>query len=82
VLAVAISPDGQTALTGSEDRTARLWKLSTVPDNPEQIRLWIEVCTSQHWDQRGVLVPRSYPEWLAARTRLDELGGPPTNLGR
>lgn len=34
--AVAISPSGKYALTGGDDRTARLWKL----DTGEQIRSW------------------------------------------
>ena len=29
VFAVAFSPDGQTALTGSDDNTARLWDVKT-----------------------------------------------------
>jgi hypothetical protein len=81
VFAVAFSPDGQTVLTGSHDKKSRRWNLPTVPDDPERIRLWIEVCTSRRWDDRGILVRLSYDEWLAARQRLDELGGPPITLG-
>jgi hypothetical protein len=58
------------------------WQLSTVLDDPERIRLWIEVCTSQRWDESGVLLHLSYAEWVAARQRLDQLGGPPLRTPR
>src|SRR5207253_837182 len=81
VVAVAFSPDGLTYLTGSNDKKARRWNLATVPDDPERLRLWIEVGTSRRWDDRSILVGLSYDEWLAARQRLDELGGPPFTMG-
>jgi hypothetical protein len=40
--------------------------------------LWIEVATGLHFDARGDVNVLEVEEWNARRTRLNELGGPPT----
>jgi WD40 repeat protein len=83
VAAVAFSPDGQTVLIGSEGGAAQLWDLPPdLPDDPERLRLWIEVATAQRWDESDSLVTLPYADWLAARQRLDKRGGPPLAVRR
>ena len=50
--AVAFSPDGRTALTGSEDGAARFWEVPLpVAGEVEQILRWVEVLTGVQWDR-------------------------------
>jgi WD40 repeat protein len=57
VLAVALSPDGKTALTASRDRTARLWDVATAKPlgPPVQLQNWV-VAVAFSPDGKTVLV--------------------------
>jgi WD40 repeat protein len=82
ITTVAFSPDGKTVLTGSQDKTARLWDVpETIPDEPERVRLWVEVLTGSHCDKNGLIAPLSIREWLERQKRLVEIGGPFTAPG-
>jgi len=76
VIAVAFSPDGQTVLTASSDNTARLW---TVPppaaDEPERLRLSVELRTGYFLDSGGARRQLTQAQWLDRRKQLDQLGG-------
>jgi hypothetical protein len=74
---VALSTDGWTALTGSDDTTARLWKIRRFADEPERIALWAQVVTATLADEYGNARALSYDEWHERKDRLKELGGPP-----
>ena len=53
VLAVAISPDGHTLLTGSKDKTARLWNAFTgLPMGPPLVH-GLEVLSRLHSSPDG-----------------------------
>src|SRR5262249_60371837 len=73
VSAVAFRPDGQTALTGSTDKTARL--RAVVPpavDDPEKLRLSVEVRTRFYLDDQGIRRELTQDQWLARRKKLDK----------
>jgi hypothetical protein len=76
VVAVAYSPDGQTVLTGSEDKSARLWRVPPpAADEPERLKLSVEVRTGYYLDDDGIRRELTYDQWLDRRKTLDELGG-------
>ena len=65
VYVVAFSPDGKSVLTGCHeamagtyDGMARLWRLSQVRGNPEQVFLWTQVITGLELDEHGLLRAR------------------------
>ena len=62
-------------LTGSSDRTARLWQIPRIPDNPELIRRWAASSTGLEIDDNGILHHLSQAEWLKARDDLEKLRG-------
>jgi WD40 repeat protein len=40
---VSFSPDGQTVLTGSNDKMARLWDVAELPDELLHVAAWVKV---------------------------------------
>ena len=78
VTAVAFSPDGKTVLTGSRDKTARLWDVSELPDNPQHIATWVEVLTGLELDELGAVKVLDTATWRERREQLGTLGGKPT----
>jgi serine/threonine protein kinase len=51
VFTVAFSPDGRTALSGSHDKTARLWEIfGPPPDEPSRLGAWVRVRTAKGFD--------------------------------
>jgi WD40 repeat protein len=77
VMAVAFSPDGKAVLTGSRDKTARLWKvLPPIQGEPEVIQLLSQVLTGMELDRHGGIRVLSADTWQARRRELARLGGP------
>jgi hypothetical protein len=75
---VALSADGKTGLTGSEDKTARLWHgLQPIRGDPERIMLWTQVITGFEVDELTAVRVLDDATWRQRRQRLQELGGPP-----
>jgi WD40 repeat protein len=77
VTAVAFSPDGTTALTGSDDGTARLWPTVDLPDDLPRIATWLESLAGLTLDASGSIQPLDRDAWLQRREKLKQLGGPP-----
>jgi WD40 repeat protein len=82
--AVAFARDGTKAVTGSFDRTARLWRFGpgSAEGDSERINLWTQVMTGLELDSNdGIreLTPRT---WRERGQRLHELGGPPDSPQR
>jgi WD40 repeat protein len=76
---VAYSPDGKTILTGSRDKTARLWTPpAPVEGEVERMALWTQVMTGLELDADGVARVLDAPTWQRRRQRLQELGGSPS----
>ena len=75
---MAFSPDGKTALTGSYDRTARLWSIpEPLEGDIDRIRLWVQVLTDVELDSQGDFHVLDSETWQERRDRLEQLGGPP-----
>jgi WD40 repeat protein len=78
VSAAAFSPDGKTVLTGSYDKTARLWRVpKPIEGDPERILLWAQVITGLELDEYGGTRGLDATTWEQRRQSLLELGGPP-----
>ena len=78
VRAVALSADGKTALTGCDDKTARLWKVpQPMRGDPERIMLWTQVITGFEVDDLTAVHVLNAAAWQQRRQRMQELGGPP-----
>ncbi|HEY7157404.1 MAG TPA: WD40 repeat domain-containing protein, partial [Gemmataceae bacterium] len=78
IWAVACHPASRTVLTGSNDKTACLWRIPRPwVNDARRVRLYIEVSTGLELDGFGSV------RWLDAESRehrrqaLQELGGPP-----
>jgi hypothetical protein len=75
---VAFSLDGERVLTGSADKTARLFrKAPELPDDLERIATWVEVRTGLTVDPQGSIQVLDHAAWRERRQRLQRLGGPP-----
>jgi WD40 repeat protein len=75
---VALSADGKTALTGSDDKTARLWHVpQPMRGDPERIMLWTQVITGLEVDELGAVHVLDAATWQERHDRLQKLGGPP-----
>jgi tetratricopeptide (TPR) repeat protein len=79
---VAFSPDARTMLTGSVDKTARLWDISEIPDDPGRIARWGEVITGMETDKEGEVRSLSTADWQERHEQLDRQGGPPPTRER
>lgn len=78
VWAVACHPASRTVLTGSEDKTACLWRIPPPWTNDaRRVRLCVEVSTGLELDGLGVVRWLDAPSWESRRQALQELGGPP-----
>jgi hypothetical protein len=76
VHAVAFSPDGRTVLTGSADKTARLWEVAgPAPEDLQRVRAWVHVRTGKKLDERGGLRTLTHEEWRQDWEALQERGG-------
>jgi WD40 repeat protein len=78
IWAVACDPGSRSVLTGSEDTTARLWRIpSPWINDAKRVRLCVEVSTGLELDRSGVVHWLDAPSWESRRQALKELGGPP-----
>ncbi len=65
-------------LKGSQDKTARLWRVPRrIRGDPEQVLLWTQVITGLELDEHGLVRFLDTVTWQKRRQRLQELGGPP-----
>ncbi len=75
--AVAISADGKRAISGSFDKTARLWNVPLPAlDEHDRLKLSVEVRTRLFFDEQGRLQPLTQEQWLDRKKQLMALGGP------
>jgi hypothetical protein len=79
IWAVACHPGSRSVLTGSEDTTARLWRIPPPWTNDaKRVRLCVEVSSGLELvDGSGVVRWLDAPSWENRRQALKELGGPP-----
>ncbi|MDA1012999.1 MAG: WD40 repeat domain-containing protein [Planctomycetota bacterium] len=71
---MAFSPSGDAILTACDDHITRLWKLGTIhEDNPEQLRLLVEVQTG-FTNADGEPRRLNQAEWLLRQQMLWDRG--------
>jgi WD40 repeat protein/serine/threonine protein kinase len=78
IWAVACHPGSGLVLTGSEDKTARLWRLPPPwPNDVQRAQLCVEVSTGLELDANGVVRWLDAASWKQRRQARQERGGPP-----
>jgi WD40 repeat protein len=78
VSAAAFSPDGSRLLTGSHDKSARLWEVPRPAEGEvERLVLWVQLDTDTALDEHGEPRRLDNEGRNKRRKRLLELGGPP-----
>jgi hypothetical protein len=82
-MAVAYSGDGKILMTGSEDKTARLWDgPRLLADEVEQVVLRAQLMTGMELDERGTVRELDVASWLERKRRLDAWVAPSMPAGR
>ena len=78
VSAAAFSPDGSRLLTGSHDKSIRLWRVPPpVMGDAEHLVLWVQLETDSALDEHAEACRLDKDGRDRRRKRLQELGGPP-----
>jgi WD40 repeat protein len=78
VWAAAFSPDGRTVLTGSWDKTARLWSVPTpAQGDVDRLRLEVQVLTGLELDEQGDYRLLDAAAWREHRDRLGQAADGP-----
>jgi tetratricopeptide (TPR) repeat protein len=75
---VAFNPDGRTLLTGCADKTARLWDMTRLPDEPERVSAWVSLATTLGLDDSDEVKVLDRAALDGSRERLESLGGDPS----
>src|SRR5262249_51824140 len=76
-LRVFYSPDGRSMVT-SDFLSARQWTApAALPDDVPRLVAWVEAITGLELDEQGSIRVLDRSAWLARRSRLEQLGGPP-----
>jgi Flp pilus assembly protein TadD len=77
VRALAFSPDGSAVLTGSEDSTARVWRIPALSQDATRTKLWTQVLTGTQLDEHGNLNFLETETWQQCRRQfMQSKGGP------
>ena len=74
-VAIAFTPDGQQVFYSSNERLLRHELLPPVANEPERLRLSIELRSLMTETEFGQLRPLTVTEYIAKHKRLQELGG-------
>jgi len=77
VLAVAFSPDGKAVFTRSDDKSARIWTITELPDDLPRLSTSVELVTGLQFDEQGSVRTLDGAAWQQRRERLGREGGPP-----
>jgi WD40 repeat protein len=78
VYAAAFVPDGKRIVTGSGDKTARIWERPNPLDGQaKHIVLWAQLITGKELDERGAVRELDASTLVQRRQQLAGLRGPP-----
>jgi hypothetical protein len=70
--------DGKTVITGSYDRTARLWDVAAeLPDDLERVANWVEALAGLTLDDSGSIQVLDNAALRQRREKVKQQGGPP-----
>ncbi len=76
-LSVLYTQDGRSLVT-SDFGAARQWAApEALPDDVPRLVAWVEAITGLELDEQGSIRVLNRTDWLARRSRLEQLGGPP-----